>query len=239
MTTEPTTSRASLRTPRMSGTRRRLRLLSAVTGVLIAVGLLFAAAPPAAAHDQIVSSSPEAAGTVSEVPEQISLTFSGEILADFSAVIVEVIAADGQNIATGDPIVDGTTVTQAVQPGQVGVFTVRWRVVSSDGHPISNEYQYTVEAVAVPPSTPTPDVTEEPTPRPSPTATATPAGDVHNGPSGGGEIFPGLAVLGVVVVLGGGLIIVLMMGRERRRRDRAAAAGKNTRARKDEPADES
>ncbi len=239
MTTEPTTSRASLRTPRMSGTRRRLRLLSAVTGVLIAVGLLFAAAPPAAAHDQIVSSSPEAAGTVSEVPEQISLTFSGEILADFSAVIVEVIAADGQNIATGDPIVDGTTVTQAVQPGQVGVFTVRWRVVSSDGHPISNEYQYTVEAVAVPPSTPTPDVTEEPTPRPSPTATATPAGDVHNGPSGGGEIFPGLAVLGVVVVLGGGLIIVLMMGRERRRRDRAAAAGKNTRARKDEAADES
>jgi methionine-rich copper-binding protein CopC len=239
MTTETPTSRASLRTPRMSGTRRRLRLLSAVTGVLIAVGLLFAAAPPAAAHDQIVSSSPEAAGTVSEVPEQISLTFSGEILADFSAVIVEVIAADGQNIATGDPIVDGTTVTQAVQPGQVGVFTVRWRVVSSDGHPISNEYQYTVEAVAVPPSTPTPDVTEEPTPRPSPTATATPAGDVHNGPSGGGEIFPGLAVLGVVVVLGGGLIIVLMMGRERRRRDRAAAAGKNTRARKDEPADES
>jgi len=239
MTTETPTSRASLRTPRMSGTLRRLRLLSAVAGALIAVGLLFAAAPPAAAHDQIVSSSPEAGGTVSEVPDQISLTFSGEILADFSAVIVEVIAADGQNIATGDPIIDGTTVTQAVQPGQVGVFTVRWRVVSSDGHPISNEYQYTVEAVAMPPSTPTPDVTEEPTPRPSPTATATPAGDVHNGPSGGGEIFPGLAVLGVVVVLGGGLIIVLMMGRERRRRDRAAAAGKNTRAGKDEPADES
>jgi methionine-rich copper-binding protein CopC len=227
----------------MSGNRRRLRLLSAVTGVLIAVGGLFAAAPPAAAHDQIVSSSPEAGGTVSEVPEQISLTFSGEIFADFSAVIVEVIAADGQNIATGDPTVDGTTVTQAVQPGQVGVFTVRWRVVSSDGHPISNEYQYTVEAVAVPPSTPTPDVTEEPTPRPSPTATATatPAGDVHNGPSGGGEIFPGLAVLGVVVVLGGGLIIVLMVARERRRRDRevAAESGKNTATGKDEPADES
>ncbi|WP_164515512.1 copper resistance CopC family protein [Microbacterium sp. 10M-3C3] len=211
--------------------------------MLIAVGGLFAAAPPAAAHDQIVSSSPEAGGTVSEVPEQISLTFSGEIFADFSAVIVEVIAADGQNIATGDPTVDGTTVTQAVQPGQVGVFTVRWRVVSSDGHPISNEYQYTVEAVAVPPSTPTPDVTEEPTPRPSPTATATatPAGDVHNGPSGGGEIFPGLAVLGVVVVLGGGLIIVLMVARERRRRDRevAAESGKNTATGKDEPADES
>ena len=135
-----------------------------------------------------------------------------------------VVAADGQNLSSGNPIIDGTTVTQAVQPGQAGVFTVRWRVVSSDGHPISNEYQYTVEAVAVPTSTPTPEATEEQTPEPSATTPATTSGEMHNGPSGGGELLPVLAVVSGVIVLGGALIVVLMVARERRRRDRAAAA---------------
>lgn len=210
--------------PHRSGSRRRILLLSTLTTLLLAAGLLFATAAPAAAHDEIVSSSPEAGSTVSVVPEEISLTFSGEILTDFSAVIIEVVAPDGQNIASGDPVIDGTTVTQAVTPGQAGVYTVRWRVVSSDGHPISNEYQYTVEAVAVPTSTPTPEATEEQTPDPSPTSAANTSGEVHNGPSGGWELLPVLAVLSGVILLGGALVVVLMVARERRRRDRAAAA---------------
>lgn len=210
--------------PHRSGSRRRILLLSTLTTLLLAAGLLFATAAPAAAHDEIVSSSPEAGSTVSVVPEEISLTFSGEILTDFSAVIIEVVAPDGQNIASGDPVIDGTTVTQAVTPGQAGVHTVRWRVVSSDGHPISNEYQYTVEAVTVPTSAPTPEATEEQTPDPSPTSAANTSGEVHNGPSGGGELLPVLAVLSGTIVLGGALVVVLMVARERRRRDRAAAA---------------
>ena len=209
--------------PHRSGSRSRVLLLSTLTTLLLAAGLLFVTAAPAAAHDEIVSSSPEAGSTVSVVPEEISLTFSGEILTDFSAVIIEVVAPDGQNIASGDPVIDGTTVTQAVTPGQAGVYTVRWRVVSSDGHPISNEYQYTVEAVTVPTSAPTPEATEEQTPDPSPTSAANTSGEVHNGPSGGGELLPVLAVLSGVIVLGGALVVVLMVARERRRRDRAAA----------------
>jgi hypothetical protein len=104
------------------------------------------------------------------------------------------------------------------------VFTVRWRVVSSDGHPISNEYQYTVEAITVPTSTPTPEATEEQTPAPSATTPATTFGEMHNGPSGGGELLPVLAVVSGVIVLGGTLLVVLMVARKRRRRDRAAAA---------------
>jgi hypothetical protein len=212
--------------------------------LLLTAGLLFAVATPAAAHDEIVSSSPEAGSTIGVVPEEISLTFSGEILTDFSAVIIEVVAADGRNLASGEPIIDGTTVTQAVQPGQAGVFTVRWRVVSSDGHPISNEYQYTVEAVTVPTSTPTPEATEEQTPEPSATQTTTP-GEMHNSPSGGGELLPVLVVVTGIGVLGGALIVVLMVARERRRRDRTAAAagsgqrGEDDDTRKDGPVDES
>ncbi|MFE7844544.1 copper resistance protein CopC [Microbacterium sp. NPDC057407] len=205
--------------PHRSGSRRRVLLLSTLTTLLLAAALLFATAAPAAAHDEIVSSSPEAGSTVSVVPEEISLTFSGEILTDFSAVIIEVVAADGQNIASGDPVVDGTTVTQAVTPGQAGVYTVRWRVVSSDGHPISNEYQYTVEAITVP----TPEATEKQTPDPSPRSTDTTGNPGHGESSGGGELLPILAVASGVIVLGGALVVVLMVARERRRRDRAAA----------------
>lgn len=224
MTALPATDLASRRRSPTPGIRRRSFLLPGLATLLLTAGLLFAVATPAAAHDEIVSSSPEAGSTIGVVPEEISLTFSGEILTDFSAVIIEVAAADGQNLASGDPVIDGTTVTQAVQPGQAGVFTVRWRVVSSDGHPISNEYQYTVEAVTAPTSTPAPEATEEQTPEPSATTPATTSGEMHNGPSGGGELLPVLAVVSGVIVLGGALIVVLMVARERRRRDRAAAA---------------
>ncbi|MDT0188518.1 copper resistance protein CopC [Microbacterium sp. ARD31] len=210
--------------PHRSASRRRVLLLPSVMSLLLAAGLLFATAAPAAAHDEIVSSSPEAGSTVSVDPEEISLTFSGEILTDFSAVIIEVVAPDGQNIASGDPVIDATTVTQAVTPGQAGAYTVRWRVVSSDGHPISNEYQYTVEAITVPTSAPTPEATEEQTPDPSPTSTDTTGNPGHGEPSGGGELLPILAVASGVIVLGGALVVVLMVARERRRRDRAAAA---------------
>lgn len=245
MTAPPATDLASRRRSPTPRSRRASFLLPSMATLLLTAGLLFAVATPAAAHDEIVSSSPEPGSTIGVVPEEISLTFSGEILTDFSAVIIEVVAADGQNLASGEPIIDGTTVTQAVQPGQAGVFTVRWRVVSSDGHPISNEYQYTVEAVTAPTSTPTPEATEEQTPAPSATTPATTPGEMHNGPSGGGELLPVLAVVTGVGALGGALIVVLMVARERRRRDRTAAAAASGQrsgdddTRKDGPADES
>ena len=149
--------------PHRSGSRRRILLLSTLTTLLLAAGLLFATAAPAAAHDEIVSSSPEAGSTVSVVPEEISLTFSGEILTDFSAVIIEVVAPDGQNIASGDPVIDGTTVTQAVTTSQAGLYTVRWRVVSSDGHPVEGTFMYEVgEGSATEPSAPSASWTPAP-----------------------------------------------------------------------------
>jgi methionine-rich copper-binding protein CopC len=202
-------------------------LLGGLTVLLLAGGLLLASAAPAAAHDNLISSTPEAGSTVGVSPAEISLTFSGELLTATSAVVIEVTSPDGQNIAEGEPAVDGTTVTQTLTASQsAGVFTVLWRVVSSDGHPISDQYTYTVEAVTIPTSTPTPGETSEPTPEPSPTATATEAAgsDVHSGPSGGGVFLPILALVSGVVIVGGALVVVLMVARERRRRDRVAAA---------------
>ena len=207
----------------------RRSLITAMAALLLGAGLTLAVATPAQAHDELVSSYPEAESTITGSPAEITLSFSGELIAGMQSAAVEVIAPDGQNIATDAPAEDGTSITQHLAPNPpAGLFTVRWKVVSSDGHPISGEYTYTVAPTDAVPSSPSATPSTAPqTPVPSPTATATeaPADNGYGGEtSGGGDTFPILAVVGGVVVLGGALVIVLMVGRERRRRDRADAA---------------
>lgn len=213
----------------------RRSLITAMATLLLGAGLTLAVATPAQAHDELVSSYPEASSTITGSPAEITLSFSGELIAGMQSAAVEVIAPDGQNIATDAPSEDGTSITQHLAPNPpAGLFTVRWKVVSSDGHPISGEYTYTVAPTDAVPSSPaaTPSTAPQ-TPEPTATATEAPADNGYGGEtSGGGDTFAILAVVGGVVVLGGALVIVLMVGRERRRRDRADAA----RAAQDTPA---
>ena len=213
----------------------RRSLITAMATLLLGAGLTLAVATPAQAHDELVSSYPQANSTITSSPAEITLSFSGELIAGMQSAAVEVIAPDGQNIATDAPSEDGTSITQHLAPNPpAGLFTVRWKVVSSDGHPISGEYTYTVAPTDAVPSSPaaTPSTAPQ-TPTPTATATEAPADNGYGGEtSGGGDTFAILAVVGGVVVLGGALVIVLMVGRERRRRDRADAA----RAARDTPA---
>jgi methionine-rich copper-binding protein CopC len=134
-------------------------LLALVGGVLVA--------PMALAHDDLVSSTPTAGSTVTSLPREVSLTFSAAIGEQFAQVAV--VDADGTPYQAGPPLVQGDTVTQAVDglPAS-GALSVNYRVVSSDGHPISGSVPFTVEAVAEP------RPTAEPTDAPEPTATAAP-----------------------------------------------------------------
>ncbi|MGC5173014.1 copper resistance CopC family protein [Microbacterium sp. DT81.1] len=211
----------------------RRSLITAMATLLLGAGLTLAVATPAQAHDELVSSYPEAGSTITGSPAEITLSFSGELIAGMQSAAVEVIAPDGQNIATDAPSEVGTSITQHLAPNPpAGLFTVRWKVVSSDGHPISGEYTYTVAPTDAVPSSPAATPSTAPQ-TPAPTATEAPADNGYGGEtSGGGDTFAILAVVGGVVVLGGALVIVLMVGRERRRRDRADAA----RAARDTPA---
>lgn len=216
----------------------RRSLITTLATLLLGAGLTLAVAAPAQAHDELVSSYPQADSTITSSPAEITLSFSGELIAGMQSAAVEVIAPDGQNIATDAPSENGTSITQHLTPDPpAGMFTVRWKVVSSDGHPISGEYTYTVAPTAAVPSSPaaTPSTAPQ-TPQPSPTATETSADNGYGGEtSGGGDAFPIVAVVGGVIILGGALVIVLMVGRERRRRDRAdaARAARDTTAGKD------
>lgn len=115
-----------------------------LTAVLIgASALVLGSAHPAFAHDQLLSSEPAASAELSASPSEVSLEFSDKVLT-VGAVILLVDESNTEWISA-EPTLDGPTVTaptDAALPD--GSYEVRWRVVSSDGHPISGIIPFTV-----------------------------------------------------------------------------------------------
>lgn len=97
---------------------------------------------PAWAHDTLVSSDPGDGARVTEAPDEVEMTFSADVL-DVGTE-VRVTDSSGADLTDGDPVVDGTTVTQdlAAPEAEDETYTVVWRVVSSDGHPIEGTFSY-------------------------------------------------------------------------------------------------
>ncbi|TDD36663.1 copper resistance protein CopC [Nonomuraea terrae] len=125
--------------------------LAALTAILAAL-LVIGTAAPALAHDALKSSSPAKDATVESLDE-VRLEFSGKVRMPFVIVRGD---GDAQH-ESGKPEVDGAVVTQAVDgPLPDGRYTIAYRVVSSDGHPIEGEIPFRVKGAA----TPTPSTAE-------------------------------------------------------------------------------
>ncbi|WP_237234381.1 copper resistance CopC family protein [Rothia nasisuis] len=123
-----------------SGTR--LRTLAA-TGAVAAATLL--GANPAQAHDELLATNPADGSTLAQAPAELELTYSGDIMDVDGANQVRVTNAAGDSVTSGDPEIDGTAIRQPLSTSAAeGTYTVTWRVVSSDGHPIQGTFTYTV-----------------------------------------------------------------------------------------------
>lgn len=109
-------------------------------GLLGLVALVLGAGP-VSAHASLSGSDPEDGATLATAPSAVELTFSenvgnGQLVAtapDGTSVDVTGVAASGNRL-TG-------TVADA---GQKGRYTLAYRVVSADGHPISGTIDYSV-----------------------------------------------------------------------------------------------
>lgn len=123
------------------------QLLSALFSALfVAAAVLFAAAP-ASAHDAAESSSPTQGATVATPPEKVSITFNKDPLALGSQIQVK--DAAGNNWAEGAVEIVDNVASQKLRAGAPsGEFTVVWRVVSSDSHPIEGTFTFTATAGA-------------------------------------------------------------------------------------------
>lgn len=115
--------------------------LPAAAGLALCL-LLGHAAAPASAHATLVSSDPQDGASLDSEPRSVSVTFNEDVA---TPAQLQVTAPDGTGVAEGEPAIDGTTVTQTLRDsGQAGRYTVAYRVVSADGHPVSGELTYEV-----------------------------------------------------------------------------------------------
>ena len=203
--------------------RSLVRLLTAaVAAALLSAGGLIVASP-ASAHDELVSSDPAADASLEALPAQLTLTFSAEIADDEGASEVQVTDAAGTVLTSGSPAVTDNVLTQPLQGAASGAVTVLWKVVSSDGHPISGEFAFTVTAPVAPTPTPTPtgSASAAPTPTPddtvaaTPTPTLTPTTDETASTS---DALPWIIAAIVVLGVAAG-VVYLLVSRSRRRRD--------------------
>ncbi|MDR6620845.1 copper resistance protein CopC [Sinomonas atrocyanea] len=125
-------------------TSARSRLLRAAASVLVTAAALLPGAA-AQAHDVIESASPADGSTVATVPASVVLTFDHTPIEVGTEILVK--DPTGTNQADGPAKIVDTNVTQALKPGApAGKYTVVWRVVSADSHPIEGTFTFTAKA---------------------------------------------------------------------------------------------
>jgi copper resistance protein C len=118
--------------------------IAAVLVVAALTGALTAA--PAAAHTSLVAAAPADGSTV-RPPTEIDLTYGDPVR--FVGVVV--LDARGGHHESGRPRVVDAKVTERVAGTLAdGPYTVGWRVVAPDGHPVSGRYRFTVSGGAAP-----------------------------------------------------------------------------------------
>ncbi|MGN7967215.1 copper resistance protein CopC [Microbacterium sp. 22179] len=214
---------------------RRSTAPFALAAALLAAFLVLFAPLSASAHDALTASSPEADSTVDVLPAEITLTFSADLITGEGATEVQVTDAAGSPVTDGAAVTEGPTVTQPlVAEATAGAYHVVWKVVSSDGHPTSGEYFFTVTNSTLPTTEPTPAPTESSSssfaPAPTATPTATPtltADDPADTASSPAWIWI-LVVLGILVIAAGITLAVIL---SRRRRSASPAGSDDSAAR--------
>ena len=175
---------------------KRATLGSALVAIVL---LLIAQAPAVSAHTELLLSDPADGAYLDAVPTEVLMTFSEDLLPE--TVNVSVADGNGMVIRVLDLIVDGAYVTVSWPAGLTGPdYTVNYRVVSQDGHPVSGSVSFTAGPAA---SSPAPgassvgSVTVPVTTEPASEASALPVGGLA-------AIAGGLAIgiaIGFVVML--------------------------------------
>ncbi|MCL2728884.1 MAG: copper resistance protein CopC [Actinomycetia bacterium] len=112
------------------------------------LALLLGTAAPASAHAALIRTDPASGSVVVTAPQRVVLTFSEGVL--LSADSLRVLDPRGTNVAVGTPghadVADsGSTATVALKSGLGnGTYTVAWRAVSQDSHPVAGAFTFSI-----------------------------------------------------------------------------------------------
>jgi methionine-rich copper-binding protein CopC len=134
---------ALLHARRPRSTRRRpFRPLTAVLpAVLLVLAVLLGTGGAANAHDELTGSDPAEGATVEVLPPTLELDFSN--VPSGIGAQVQVLDEAGTDWADGPVSIVDRSASQALRSGApAGSYTVNWRVVSSDSHPIEGTFAF-------------------------------------------------------------------------------------------------
>jgi methionine-rich copper-binding protein CopC len=123
-----------------------MSIRSVVNVVVAAVGFAALSTGPAFAHAELVGSSPTADSSVATVTE-VSITAGEELLdigANSEGFVMVVTDSTGLYYGDGCVSVTGDTASMPVSINAPGDYSVAYRVVSNDGHPVEGEFTFSV-----------------------------------------------------------------------------------------------
>jgi len=177
--------------------RPRWAAVAALTPLLVVL-----TAPLAVAHATLVRSSPTQGAVVSRPLAAVTLTFDENVR---PPAFVIVTGPGGTRIDDGPAQILDATVTERVTPTSVpGEYSIIYRVVSADGHPVEAVLTYTLQGPG------------------SAAAPAASTGAAAGSPGSGVDGHWGHVLIGLAVVAAGAGALLF----ERMHRDRAGADGR-------------
>lgn len=123
------------------------RILTAVAALSLSLGAVIGVSGPALAHSDELKTSPTAGSTVEAGRIPVTLTFGEELLTGDDSISHEVVITNeaGEIIPALCATADGFDLSTAAAIDQPGTYTVTWRTVSADGHPVDGTFNFKVE----------------------------------------------------------------------------------------------
>jgi copper resistance protein C len=130
---------------------RRVLAMIATLAMLAVVASGLIAAMPAAAHDAVIDQTPARGETLDAGIIEIRLTFNNQLLAVSGSSASEIIVVGPlgeserlQNNSCAFLSESRRELSTRVDLDESGEYSVSWRAVSSDGHPISQSFRFSL-----------------------------------------------------------------------------------------------
>ena len=189
------------------------RLLAAAVILMGCLGVQVVSSVPAWAHDTLVASNPKDGAVLDRAPSAVVLRFDQPVGRRFGQVVVS--GPDGATYQDGQLQVSGSTVRQDLRAlGPAGTYRIAWRVVSADGHPVSDTLTFRLRSAGTGAGA-TPTTTPGTTPDTSPSVTASATAPAAAGDAGSGPPWTPIVLVVVLVgLLAAGIGVAARRGRK-------------------------
>ncbi|WP_343318691.1 copper resistance CopC family protein [Arthrobacter sp. TMP15] len=178
-------------------------------GAMAVLFLLLGSSTMASAHDVVTGTAPTNGSTVESMPENVEISMSNTPAVIGSQVLV--VDDAGTNWASGEVDVLDQIASQNIRTGApAGKYTVKWRLVSSDSHPVEGEFSFSAKtastSTAAPGAVAGPVASVEPAPEAAPQQTQD-------------ESAVPWSVIGLIAVLIGVVVAMVVVARRRLSRE--------------------